>query len=189
MCILSLVSVFAQEAIDNSAQTEVINLEEEYVIGSPNTDNIQSTDENQIQAGEITTWSLIRVILALILVAAIIYGLARVLRRSLVSKESENPFLKKAATLTLAPGKTVQVITMPNKAWLVGVSEAGVNLIGEITDEDLVNQMILEAEKVPQSKARDFASILSSFTNTAKLAEDTIKKQRIRLQRGSTDEK
>ncbi len=133
-------------------------------------------------------WLFVRMLFALILVAAIIYGISYVLKKGFVSKEAESPFLKKAATLTLAPGKSVQVITMPDKAWVVGVTDAGINLIGEITDVDLVNQMILEAEKEVLSKPKDFASILSSFTNTVKLTESSLKKQRERLQRGGRDE-
>ncbi len=127
-------------------------------------------------------------IFALIIVVALIYGITFLLKRGLVSKEAETPFLKRAASLTLAPGKSVQVVTLIDKAWVVGVSDSGINLIGELTDKDLIDQMVLEAEKTPLSKARDFSSILASFTNTAKITESALKKQRERLTRGSRDE-
>lgn len=131
-----------------------------------------------------TVWLFVRMVLVLGLVIAAIYGIVFVLKKGFLPREVDNPYLKKAASLRLGPDKTVHVITMPDKAWVVGVSDAGINLIGEITDKDLVDQMILEADKAPTQKPKDFASILSAFSHTAKNTETTLKKQRERLKGG-----
>ncbi len=177
-------------AVENPIDQEEVILEQEtdFIIN----DIVTLDNENALEAdeatGSSTLWLFVRMIFALIIVVALIYGVTFLLKKGLVSKESENPFLKRAATLTLAPGKTVQVVTLIDKAWVVGVSDAGINLIGELTDKDLIDQMVLEAEKEPLSKARDFSSILSSFTNTAKLTETALKKQRERLKKGPFNE-
>ncbi len=180
-----------EPASNNGIESQAVDQESSFLI--ENTASANNIDQNiDDTGGESVVWLFVRMIFALVVVVLIIYGIVFVLKKGFVPKESENPFLKKAATLTLAPGKTVQVITMPDKAWVVGVSDSGINLIGEITDADLVNQMILEAEKEPLSKPRDFASMLntfsSTFANSAKLTEATLKKQRERLRRGGQDE-
>ncbi len=174
--------------VEANTETQLISNESDFIISNDSVGTNDSTEVVETEGTGSVLWLFIRMVFALVLVVALIYGIVYVLKKGFVSKEAENPFLKKAATLTLAPGKTVQVITMPDKAWVVGVTDAGINLIGEITDVDLVNQMILEAEKEPLSKPRDFASILSSFTNTTKVTELAIKKQRERLQRGGNNE-
>ncbi|MGI5172195.1 flagellar biosynthetic protein FliO [Treponema sp. OMZ 840] len=131
-----------------------------------------------------TLWLFIRMILVLILVIACIYGLVFFLKKGLNPRVQENPFLKKAVSLTIAPGKSVHVLTMPGKAWLVGVGESSVNLIGEITDKELVDRLILEAEKTPAEKPKDFASVLNAFSAAAKQTESVLKKQRRRLEEG-----
>jgi len=189
LCTVFSVCVYAQT--DEQNQTDIVDLAETeqsidetaFLIGNAPADDNQETQEAEgIDTQSSTLWLFVRMILALVLVIALIYGIVFVLKKGFLPRESENPYLKKVASLTLAPGKTVQVITMPDKAWVVGVSDSGINLIGEITDKDLVNQMILEAEKAPTSSPKDFASILSTFTHTAKMTESTLKKQRERLQ-------
>ncbi len=194
MCSFALVFAFSQTntTTDAGINDQIVDQETDFVF----TDTIQqeTLEAQNSPAGDDgnIVWLFVRMIFALVFVVALIYGIVFVLKKGFVSKQEENPFLKKAATLALAPGKAVHVITMPDKAWVVGVSEAGINLIGEITDADLINQMILESEKEPQSKPRDFATILNSFTNTfansAKLTEETIKKQRLRLRRDGENE-
>ncbi len=187
--------MYAQEqqtAPMHDGETQVTSSESDFIISNETSieNNVSETAEDE-GTGSVL-WLFIRMVFALVVVVALIYGIVYILKKGFVPKEAENLFLKKAATLTLAPGKTLQVITMSDKAWIVGVTDAGINLIGEITDEDLVNQMILEAEKEPLSKPRDFASMLntfsSTFANSAKLTEVTLKKQRERLRRGGQDE-
>ncbi len=166
--------------------------ESDFVIATTSGADAQVAENAETTGAGGTLWLFARMILALIFVIALVYGIVFFLKKGLVSKEAENPFLKRAATLSLAPGKTVHVVTLPGKAWLVGVSDSAINLIGEITDEDLVNQMILEAEKAPTSKPRDFASILNTFSSTfsssVKQTENTLKLQRERLRRGDHNE-
>ena len=135
-----------------------------------------------------TLWLFIRMIFVLALVIVCIYVLVYFLKKGFTQRSPESPFLKRAVSLTLAPGKAVHVITMPGKAWLVGTGESSVNLIGEITDKELVDRLILEADKVPSEKPKDFAGILAAFTATAKQTENVLKKQRRRFEKGGGNE-
>ncbi len=164
--------------------------EEDYVIGEVVTNDESSNSLIAEEPSDTSTvWAFVRMILALILVVAVIYAIVYFLKKGMGIKTIDQPFLKRAATLSVGPGKSIQVITLVDKAWLVGVSEAGIQTIGEITDPDLVTQMVLEAEKQPtSSKPRDFASILNTFSVTAKATEKTLKQQRERLRNGGMNE-
>lgn len=166
--------------------------EKSFVIGAGGSDTLSDTSgvpNAQNRAGlpddggmgASTLWLFIRMILVLALVIAGIYALVFFLKKGLYPKTPDNPFLKKAVSLSLGPGKSIHAVTMPGAAWLVGVSEAGVNLIAEITDKELIDALILEAEKAPAEKPKDFAQIFAAFSGTAKQTEALLKKQRSRL--------
>ena len=181
LMVLCLSAVFSQ---DNRT-------EEDYIFGDGAVEGVDDSDlvvsvDNPSDTS--TIWLFVRMIFALILVIAIIYVVVFFLKKVASPKIPEQPFLKRAATLSLGPGKSVHVITMPDKAWLVGVSEAGIQPIGEITDTELVTQLILEAEKQPSEKPKDFASIFNSFMPSAKSTVNTLKKQRDRLKNGGLNE-
>ena len=181
LMVLCLSVVFSQDNLN----------EEDYIIGETTIDGVDNSDlVNSVDSPSDTStvWLFVRMIFALILVIAIIYVVVFFLKKVASPKIPEQPFLKRAATLSLGPGKSVHVITMPDKAWLVGVSEAGIQPIGEITDTELVTQLILEAEKQPSEKPKDFASIFNSFMPSAKATENTLKKQRDRLKNGGLNE-
>ena len=121
--------------------------EKSFVIGAGGSDTLSDTSgvpnaQNRAGlpddggTGASTLWLFIRMILVLALVIAGIYALVFFLKKGLYPKTPDNPFLKKAVSLSLGPGKSIHAVTMPGAAWLVGVSEAGVNLIAEITDKE-----------------------------------------------------
>ncbi len=181
LMVLCLGAVFSQESLN----------EEDYTFGETTIGDVEDSslvDSVDNPSETSTVWLFVRMIFALILVIAIIYVVVFFLKKVASPKIPEQPFLKRAATLSLGPGKSVHVITMPDKAWLVGVSEAGIQPIGEITNTELVTQLILEAEKQPTEKPKDFASIFNSFMPSAKATENTLKKQRDRLKNGGFNE-
>ena len=180
--------LFSQETAvqESSFNEEDFLFEDETGDGVDESSNTVS--ETSDFSGTSTLWLFVRMIFALILVVAVIYVIVFFLKKVTNPKPAEQPFLKRAATLSLGPGKSVQVITMPDKAWLIGVSDAGIQTIGEINDTELVTQLILEAEKQPSDKVKDFASIFNAFMPGAKATEKTLKKQRERLKNGGFNE-
>ena len=120
-------------------------------------------------------------ILVLILVIACIYFIVWLLRRSMRPGVQNDPYLKKTASITLSPGKTVQIVTLQDKAYLLGVSDSSITLISEITDKELIDTMNLNAPVVSGKKTADFASLLSSLTGSAKRTGGFLKSRREKL--------
>ncbi len=114
-------------------------------------------------AQESTLWLFIRMIIVLALVTAAIYGVVTLLRRGINPAQQQDAYLRSVAQVNLGTGKTAQVITLGEQAFLIGVSENSVTLISEITDKELIDSMNINAEKQPSGKPRDFASLLNKF--------------------------
>ncbi|AEE17021.1 hypothetical protein Trebr_1598 [Treponema brennaborense DSM 12168] len=111
-----------------------------------------------------TVWLFVRMILVLAAVIACIYGIVFLLKKGMTPAQKTDPYLKKVASLTLAPGKFAYVVTLNSHAYLIGVTDSAVNLIGEIDDKELVDAMNLHAESEPAgAKPKDFASVLDLF--------------------------
>nr|WP_246428868.1 flagellar biosynthetic protein FliO [Treponema rectale] len=80
------------------------------------------------------------------------------------SASSDDPFLRNVSSISLGLGKSVQIITLIDKAYIVGVSESGVSLIDKIDDRELINAMNLYNDKhADVKKPRSFAEILDIF--------------------------
>lgn len=166
-------------------QLEKINTlkdaENTYLINSDTAEENPSIPENN----ESTLWLFIRMIIVLAIVIGCIYGLSLLLKKGTNSKNSNDLYLRKTAHLQLSPGKSVQVITLQNKAYIIGVTDNSINVLGEVTDEDLINAMNMNADKAPQGKPRDFASIMSAFNTANSNTQNNLKKQRERLHSAS----
>ena len=143
----------------------------------------------------------VRMFVGLAVVAALMYGVMRLMRRGLRPRASDDPFLRRVSQVSLAPGKSVQVVTLFNHAYLVGVSDNAVNLIGEIADAELVDSMNLYADQQENApRPRSFEDILRIFmgrkaaartedvlSDSAQSATDMLRQQRERLNRGADE--
>ena len=109
-------------------------------------------------------WVFVRMILVLGLVLGLIYLLYRFLKKNSYIASDDDKFLRRAASISLGPGKSVQIVTLIDKAYLVGVSENSINLISEIDDKELINALNLYADKTQAaSKPKNFSEILDLF--------------------------
>lgn len=143
--------------ISNESQTQ--NPEKQFVF---NTDSAQ--DVNQVKRPN-TFLMFLRMVLVLAIVVACIYLVMNFMKKSVTGdSDTDDVYLRKVAQLTLSPGKTVQVVTLLDKGYMLGVSDSSVNLITEITDKELVDAMNLSADKAEKSrKARNFGEVLEMF--------------------------
>ena len=135
----------------------------------------------------------LRMILVLIFIVICMYAVIRFMKNGLEKPESDDPFLRKVSSVSLTPGKTVQVVTLLDKAYLIGVSDSSVNLIGEVQDKELIDAMNLYADKNNSSnRPKNFNDILALFmpnsaenknifSESADKASELLKKQRERL--------
>jgi len=134
-------------------------------------------------------WTVVRMVLTLALAAAAIYGVVFLIKRSAKQNVNNDPFLKILASAHLGSNRYAHIVAVGGKAWLLGSSDGGVNLIGEIDDKDILNAMLLEDSRksVPAAgRFPDFLAILRRFGAPAETrvpgAED-IRKRRERLKR------
>lgn len=156
-----------------------------------------------------TVFMLLRMVVVLAIVAACIYFVIWFMKRGLRVSNNSDPFLRVVSTINLSQGKTVSVVTLLDHAYIIGVTDNAVNLIGEVTDKELVDAMNLYSDKETQTtKPRSFSDVLSIFMpngprdesrdssgrtkrtdekvfqGNADLAQEILKRQRDKLQNG-----
>lgn len=161
---------YAQDSVQlNSAETEIPleknaeaeNPEKQFVFtGTPESEN-----RTEIERRNTGVWAVIKMVLVLALVVACLYFVMTFMKKTVNGDtNADDPYLRKVAQVNLAPGKSVQVVTLLDNCYVVGVSDSGVNLIGTIDNEELVNAMNLSADKANKTrKARNFGDILEMF--------------------------
>ena len=214
LCVFSFVFCamsFAQEAVDSSSdsqtteQSQVLSQnkidESKYSLENPGS---TATEENGKTSSPLkTVWVFFRMILVLAIVLAIIWIIFKLMKRSVDPDKSTDEFLRKVSSLTISPGKSIQIVTLIDKAYLLGVSDNSVNLITEIDDPELIQAMNLYADKNAKvERPKSFEDVLELFmpkkkkneVNKSKNANafedgaarqilDSLKKQSQRLER------
>jgi len=132
-------------------------------------------------------WAIIRMLLVLALAAVAVYGVVFFIKRASKKIDTNDPFLKVLASTHLGSNRYAHIVSVGGKAWLLGSSDGGVNLIGEIEDKDVINTMLLEdSAKSTQASSRfpDFLSMLRRLGAPAESrapGADEIRKRRERL--------
>ena len=146
-------------------------------------------------AGSSTFLMLLQLIISLAAVCALIYGVLYFIRRSKQFTAVDAPFLKNVASLPLTPNKTLYIVTLIDKAYLIGASDASLSLVAEITDKELIDAMNLHAAQTAGPK-QSFSSLLHTFFPAAKPKETDanpfdsfLAKQRGRLQNSGAAQK
>lgn len=130
-----------------------------------------------------------RMILVLGLVIAAIYGLYALLKRSAKPSDSVDSYLRILATTKLGVGRSLHVVSLGEKAWLIGSTDTAVGLISEIDDKELIDALALRAAESPQTPRRDFSAILSELLgrkgskSTASVSNDFFNRQKDRLKK------
>jgi flagellar biogenesis protein FliO len=102
----------------------------------------------------------LRMVLVLGLVIAALYGIFALLRRSARNPEPADSYLRVLASVNIAAGRSIQVVALGDKAWLVGSTESSVNLIAAIDDKEVVDALALRAAASPETPRKDFMSML-----------------------------
>ena len=114
--------------------------------------------------GPSTAGTFIRMIIALIIVVALIYGVLWFIKKKTNVVKTEDDYLRRAAYINIAPGKTIEVITLVDKGYLIGVTEDGITMLSEIDDKELISAMNLTADKKANTKKPvNFSEVLDMF--------------------------
>jgi len=186
--------IYAQEeTAQGPLAGEVREQETLPVIGDP----LRSAEEAIAIGGDVqtpapasgsSTWAVFRMVLVLALAAAAVYGAVYFIKRASKQTASGDPFLKILASTPLGSNRYAHVVSVGGKAWLLGSSDGGVNLIGEIDDKDVINAMLLEdSKKGADTAAGRFPDFLAMLRRLGTPAEsrtsgaDEIRRRRERL--------
>jgi flagellar protein FliO/FliZ len=117
-------------------------------------------------AGSSTLAYFLRMIVVLALVLAAIYGVYRLMKKASRPKTADSSAVKLLASTSLGQGKALHVVSVGSKAYLLGATDASVNLVSEIDDKEFVDGLILQAQTNPParpSSGSDFGKILASL--------------------------
>ena len=161
--------VFSQnsnDAVNNSATTTTVNSSFEndtsYFSDSP-TQTTGTTTNSNYKAPS-TAGMIIRMIVVLALVIAALYGILRFIKKKNNNVQSDDDFMRRVSSLNFAPGKSVEVVTLVDRCFMLGVTDSNINLIAEITDKELISAMNLNFDKKQNTKKpMNFSDVLEMF--------------------------
>ncbi|MDR0662684.1 MAG: flagellar biosynthetic protein FliO [Spirochaetaceae bacterium] len=103
----------------------------------------ESQTAPQGQVGVSSVWTVFRIVIVLALAAAAIYGVVYFLKRKKTGDIPDDTYLKVLARTPINVKTAAAVISVGGNAWLVGLSDANVSVISEITDKETVDAMLL----------------------------------------------
>jgi len=177
--------VFAQESdpVDPTLSEDLLpNPEEQYDLNDVDQDSVIQSETGMRSTG----WVMFQIILVLALSALAIYGIVYFIKRLGKPSRAKDPHLKVLATTPLGTSSYAAVISVGSKAWLVGGGDSGVSLISEITEQEVLESMLIdEARKnpaVPTGRFAEFQAFLKKFTkNNFGASAENLRKQRDRL--------
>ena len=111
-----------------------------------------------------TAGMIIKMIVVLVLVIAALYGILWFFKKRNNNVQSDDTFMRRVSTLNFAPGKSVEIVTLVDRCFMLGVTDSNINLIAEITDEGMISAMNLNFDKKQQTKKpMNFEDVLELF--------------------------
>ena len=119
-------------------------------------------------------WSLAKLLTALVVVVAGIYGFLYILKRMMGSKLSGNrdeKIIEVLETTYVAQKKSVSLIRYADRAVLVGVADSGINVLAELDNEQTAKIL---SEYAAEKPSTGFAGVMNDAKN--KLASLNIGK-------------
>ena len=153
-------ALYSQTTANNQTSNQI---SEETIIISDDAVSENSTTA-QTYKGPSTVGMFVRMIVVLIIVVGLIYGVFWFIKKKTNIVNTDDEYLRRAAYINIAPGKSVEVITLIDKAYLIGVTEDNITLLGEIHDEELIKAMNLTADKKNNTKKpASFSDVLDMF--------------------------
>lgn len=122
-------------------------------------DNITEDGTDSAKIGnQSLVFDLIKMALALLLVLALIYFLLKFLNKR--NNLSQQKSLQNLGGISVGPSKSVQIIRVGKKLYLIGVGE-NVDMLKEITDESLIEELL---DQSVEKNDFQFGTILSKFS-------------------------
>ncbi len=108
----------------------------------------------------ISTWDFVRMVLILAGVIAVIYGLFFVLKRTSAKRVAENDLIRVLGSRILSGSRSLHLVEVGSSLFLIGSSDGGVALISEITSDESVDRIRLQAAELDSTEKRSFRDAL-----------------------------
>ena len=159
--------VFSQNAeTSNEVSQNTVNSSFEnnknYFSDTQSTDITGSTA--QTYKAPSTTGMIIKMFVVLALVVAALYGILRFFKKRNNNVQSDDDFMRRVSSLNFAPGKSVEIVTLVDRCFMLGVTDSNINLIAEITDKEMISAMNLNFDKKQNTKKpMNFGDVLEMF--------------------------
>ncbi|GHU26353.1 hypothetical protein FACS1894172_00790 [Spirochaetia bacterium] len=149
---------------------------------NPETELLIDSNPGEATAASPTLPVILRTLVVLLLVAVAIYGLIFVLKRISKSPVPEDSKLKILASVPLGMSRSVHVVSLGEKAWIVGSAEGSISLIAEVTDQEMVDGLILDASnrrtEGKTGKLPSFSQLLHHLPGSGGFNTEKIRKRR-----------
>ena len=111
-----------------------------------------------------TTGFIVKTIVVLILVVGAIYGIMFFFKKKNNTAKSDDDFLRRVSSLQLSPGRSIEIVSLIDKAYILGVTDSNINLISEVEDKELIEAMNLNFDKKQNvKKPMNFSDVLDIF--------------------------
>ena len=128
-----------------------------------NAENTESESTAEYKAPS-TTGFIVKTVVVLLLVVAAIYGIMLFFKKKNNTAKSDDDFLRRVSSLQLSPGRSIEIVSLIDKAYILGVTDSNINLISEIEDKELIQAMNLNFDKKQNTKKpMNFADVLEIF--------------------------
>jgi flagellar protein FliO/FliZ len=166
---VAFVNVFVFSQTDTSQSTSVESSvldESQILLGETNPESQITFSDDESNLEKSSVWLFVRMILVLILVIVAIYALMKFFKKKSTEVKSSDDFLRSVSSLSFRPGNSVEIVTLIDKAYVLGVTEKSINLIAEIDDKELIESLNLNHDKKSNvTKPINFAEVLDMFVN------------------------
>ncbi len=114
----------------------------------------------------------LRMILVLALVLGAMYLVFKVLKRIGKPKAADDSSIRILASASIGAGRALHVVTLGEKAYLLGATDSSISLIDRVEDREYLDALALKAATEAGAPRADFAAILGSLLPKGKKAKD-----------------
>ena len=161
---MAAIFVLYSQASAGAAETSSSTITEESIVFTDDVSADNAGGNAVSYKGPSTVGMFVRMIVVLIIVVGLIYGVLWFIKKKTNVVKTDDEYLRRAAYINIAPGKTIEVITLIDKAYLIGVTEDNITMLGEIHDDELIKAMNITADKKNNTKKpTTFSDVLEMF--------------------------
>lgn len=132
------------------------------------TDTQGAVQKTTTQKAPSAIFAFVKMIVVLLVVLGCIYAVFFFVKKNTPTLTSDDLFLRRVASISVGQGKSVQVITLLDNAFVIGVSEQNINLLGKIEDKELIQSLNLNYDRTTATtKPKNFSDVLNIFLKKA----------------------